>query len=100
MICAWNGPAPENERVGFVAWQWLQHLHRKGLSADVRPNWSLLASLLLRGTVITDTRLEMTYLVFVPGQFGCQVLRLRRLPLLREGRKDIFEFQLHMPPTF
>ena len=42
----------------------------------------------------------MTYLVFVPRRFGCQVLRLRSLPLLREGGKDIFEFQLHMPPTF
>ena len=96
----WSSPKPENERVGFVAWQWLQHFHREGLSADVRPYWSLLASLLPRGTVIRDTRSEMTYLVFVPGRFGCQVLRLRSLPLLREGGKDIFEFQLHMPPTF
>ena len=90
----------ENERVGFVAWQWLQHFHREGLSADVRPNWSLLASLLPRGTVITDTRLEMTYLVLVPGRFGCQMLRLRSLPLLREGGENIFVFQLHMPLTF
>ena len=42
----------------------------------------------------------MTSLVFVPGRFGCQVLRLRRLPLLREEGKDIYEFQLHMPTTF
>ena len=96
----WSSPTPENERVGFVAWQWLQHFHREGLSADVRPNWSLLASLLPRGTVIRDARLEMTSLVFVPSRFGCQVLRLRSLPMLREGGKDIFEFQLHMPPTF
>ena len=78
----------------------MQHFHREGLSADVRPHGSLLASLLLRGTVIRDSRSEMTYLVFVPGRFGCQVLRLRSLPLLREGGKDIFEFLLHMPPTF
>ena len=96
----WSFPTPENERVGSVAWQWLQHFHREGLSADVRPNWSLLASLLPRGTVIRDTKLEMTSLVFMPSRFGCQVLRLRSLPLLREGGKDIFEFQLHMPPTF
>ena len=93
-------PTPENERVGFVAWQWLQHFHREGLSTNVRPHWSLLASLLPRGTVISDTRSEMTSLVFVPSRFGCQVLRLRRLSLLREGGKDINEFQLHMPPTF
>ena len=67
----WSSPTPENKRVGFVAWQWLQHFHREGLSA-----------------------------VFVPSRFGCHVLRLRRLPLLREGGKDIFEFQLHMQPTF
>ena len=59
----WSSPTPENERVGFVAWQWLQHFHREGLSADVRSHWSLLASLLPRGTVIRDTRSEMTYLV-------------------------------------
>ena len=72
MICAWNGPAsslqiasptPENERVGFVAWQWLQHFHREGLSADVRLHWSLLASLLPRGTVNRDARLEIADLV-------------------------------------
>ena len=110
MICAWNewssilspdrkwsSPTTENECVGFVVWQWLQHSHREGLSADVRPHWSLLASMLLRGTVIRDTRLEMTSLVFVPSRVGCQVLRLRSLPLLR---KNIFEFQLHMPATF
>ena len=34
------------------------------------------------------------------SRFGCQVLRLRRLPLLREEGKDICEFQLHMPLTF
>ena len=62
----WSSPTPKNERVGFVAWYWLQHFHREGLSADVRPHWSLLASLLPRGTVIRDTRLEMTSLVFVP----------------------------------
>ena len=55
----WSSPTPENERVGFVAWQWLQHFHRGGLSTNVRPNWSLLASLLPRGTVITDTRLHL-----------------------------------------
>ena len=51
----WSSPTPENERVGFTAWQWLLHFHREGVSADVRPNWSLLASLLPRGTVIRDT---------------------------------------------
>ena len=96
----WSSPTPENERVGFVAWQWLQHFHREGLSANARHHWSLLASLLPRGTVIRDTRSEMTYLVFVPSRFGCQVLRLRSLPLLQEGGKDIFEFQMHTQPTF
>ena len=81
----WLSPTPENERVGFVAWQWLQHFHREGLSADVRPHRSLLAGLLLRGTAIRDTRLEMTSFVFVPSRLGCQVLRLRSLPLLRKG---------------
>ena len=71
--------------VVFVAWQWLLHSRRQVLSANERPNWSLLTSLLPRGTVIKDTRLERTSIVFVPGRFGCQVLRLRRLPLLREG---------------
>ena len=42
----------------------------------------------------------MTSLVFVPSRLGCQVLRLRRLPLLREGGKYICEFQLLMPTTF
>ena len=96
----WSSRTPENERVGCVAWKWLQHFHHEGLSADVRHHCSFLASFLTRGTVIRDTRSEMRYLVFVPGRFGCQVLRLRSLPLLREGGKDIFEFQLHRPPTF
>ena len=70
----WSSPTPENERVGFVAWQWLQHFHCEGLSTNVRPHWGLLASLLPRRTVIRDTRSEMTSLV-------------RRLSLLREGGK-------------
>ena len=92
----WPSPALGNERVGFVAWQWLLHFHRDRLSTKVRPNWSLLASLLPRGTVAKDTILEMTSFVFVPSRFGCQGMWLHRLPLLREGEKDIQEVQLHI----
>ena len=50
----WSSPTPENERVGFVAWQWLQHFHRDGLSTNVRHHRSLLASLLLQRYEIRD----------------------------------------------
>ena len=96
----WPSPTPENERVGCVAWQGLLHFHGEGLSTNVLPSWGLLASLLPRGTVIKDTRLEKTSVVFVPGRFGCQVFQASSLALAREGGKDIYEFQHHMPPTF